>query len=161
MNGGKMLEQQQLYYEEREKGRSDSFHRRSRGQQLPPSPRYGPDQRDPRYRNGYRDRHTIDRERFPKYPEPNVYDDDDDIEEANVHISRRDRMRDRDYRDPGPSPQQNRRMMRHSEDRQMGGSPRYQRPNGECDFINFEILPSTLAALSFSRSIFGSTNDAT
>lgn len=132
--------EQQLYYEEREKGRSDSFHRRNRGQQLPPSPRYGPDPRDPRdlrdprdprYRNSFRDRHTIDRERFPRYPEPNVYDDDDEIEETNVNASRRDRMRDRDYRDLGPSPQHNRHMMRHSEDRQMGGSPRYQRPNGE------------------------------
>lgn len=128
-NGGNMMEQQ-LYYEEREKNRGNSFQRGSRGQQQPPSPRYGPqDPRDPRYRRSFRgDRHTIDRERFPKYNEPNVYDDDDDVEEPNIHVSRRDRMRDREQ--GPPTPQQNRHLMRHSEDRQMGGSPRYQRPGG-------------------------------
>lgn len=123
------MTEQQLYYEEREKTRGNSFQRGSRGQQLPPSPRYGPDSRDPRYRNGFRgDRHTVDRERFPKYNEPDGYDEDDDIEEPSVHVSRRDRMKERE---PGPpTPQQNRHLMRHSEDRQMGGSPRHQRPGG-------------------------------
>lgn len=131
-NGGNIGEQQQqLYYEEREKTqRGNSFQRGSRGQQLPPSPRYGPDPRDPRYRNnGFRgDRHTIDRDKFTKYNEPDGYEEDDDIEDPpNIHVSRRDRMRE-----PGPSsPRQQRHLMRHSEDRQMGGSPRYQRAGGE------------------------------
>lgn len=121
--------EQQLYFEEREKMRGNSFQRGNRGPQMPPSPRYGgpPDPRESRPRNGYRgDRHTIDRERFQKYAEPDVYDnDDDDIEDPPVnHVSRRDRMRERE---PPETPQQNRRMMRHSEDRQMGGSPRHQR----------------------------------
>lgn len=126
-NGGGNIGEQQLYHEEREKGRGNSFQRGSRGQ--PPSPRYGPDPRDPRYRNGFRgDRHTVDRERFPKFNEPDGYEEDDDIEEPNIHVSRRDRMREREV--GPPTPQQNRHLMRHSEDRQMGGSPRYQRPGG-------------------------------
>lgn len=121
--------EQQLYYEEREKFRGNSFQRGSRGQQLPPSPRYGPDQRDPRYRNGFRgDRNTVDRERFSKYNEPNGYGEDDDIEIPGMHASRRDRMKEREQ--GPPTPQQNRHLMRHSEDRQTGGSPRYQRPGG-------------------------------
>lgn len=120
--------EQQLYYEEREKMRGNSFQRSNRGPQMPPSPRYGgpPDPRESRPRNGFRgDRHTIDRERFQKYPEPDVYDDDDDAEDPPVnHVSRRDRMREREAPE---TPQQNRRLMRHSEDRQTGGSPRYQR----------------------------------
>lgn len=123
-NGGGNIGEQQLYYEEREKGRGNSFQRGSRGQQLPPSPRYGPDQRDSRNRNGYR----VDRDRFTKYNEPDGYEEDDDIEEQKIHVSRRDRLRERDG--GPPTPQQNRHLMRHSEDRQMGGSPRYQRPGG-------------------------------
>lgn len=140
--------EQQLYYEEREKGRGNSFQQRgSRGQgqqQMPPSPRHGPpDPRDPRYRNGFRgDRHTIDRERFTKYQVPGVYDDDEDIEEANVHVSRRDRMRERDVQPP--TPQQSRHLMRHSEDRQTGGSPRYQRPGGGKSKIKFLIHLTSL-----------------
>lgn len=121
-----------LYYEEREKNRGNNIQRGSRGQQQPPSPRYAPDQReprDPRYRNGFRaDRHTIDRERFSKYNVPDVYDDDDDTREPNVHVSRRDRMREREM--GPPTPQQNRHLMRHSEDRQMGSSPSWWRPAG-------------------------------
>lgn len=128
-NGGHMAEpQQQLYYEEREKAqRGNSFQRGSRGNHQPPSPRYGPDPRDPRYRsNGFRpDRNTVDRERFAKHQEPDGYEEDDDVEETNVHVSRRDRMREREQ--GPPTPQQNRHLMRHSEDRQIGGSPRYQR----------------------------------
>lgn len=123
--------EQQLYYEEREKLRGNSFQRGLRGQpQGPPSPRY-PDPRDPRYRNGFRaDRHTVDRERFPKFQNPETFEDDEDIEEPIIHVSRRDRMRERE-RDFGPTtPQQNRHLMRHSEDRQTGGSPRYQRAGG-------------------------------
>lgn len=133
-NGGNVGEQQ-LYYEEREKvQRGNSFQKGSRGHQQPPSPRYGPpDPRDPRYRNGYRgDRHTIDRERFSRYNEPDDYDDDDDIEDQNIHVSRRERMRDREM--GPPTPQQNRHLMRHSEDRQMGGSPRYPRAGGKINF---------------------------
>lgn len=81
---------------------------------------------DSRYRNGGGGgRHTVDRERFPRYNEPS-YDCEyeEDIEQPRVGSMRRDR-RERD----GPSsPQQNRHLMRYSEDRQMGGgSPRYQR----------------------------------
>ena len=120
--------EQQLYYEEREKLRGNGFQPRgNRLQQQPPSPRYGPDPRDPRYRNGgfQGGRHTVDRERpFPKYADPDGYEEDDDIEDGpGVHVSRRDRMRE----GGPPTPQQNRHLMRHSEDRQMGGSPRYQR----------------------------------
>ncbi|CRK91732.1 CLUMA_CG005367, isoform A [Clunio marinus] len=130
LNGGNGGEQQ-LYYEEREKiQRGNSFQQRStRSQQQPSSPRYGPDLREHRYRNGYRGaRHTIDRERFAKYNEPEAYDDDDDVEEQqNPHVTRRERMRERE-REGGPlTPQQNRHLMRHSEDRQMDGSPRYNR----------------------------------
>jgi hypothetical protein len=136
-----MTEQQQLYYEEHEKvQRGSNFQRGSRGQPQPPSPRYGPDPRDPRYRNGFRGgRHTIDRERFDKYPEADGYEEDDDIEETNIHVSRRDRMRERE---PGQStPLQNRHLMRHSEDRQIGGSPRYQRAGGEnCSILKAQVL---------------------
>lgn len=130
-NGGHMMDHP-LYYEEREKVRGNNFQRGSRGQQLPPSPRPVPEPRearDPRYRSGFRaDRHTIDRERFAKYEEPDGYEDDDDLKEPNVHVSRRDRMRERDV---GPStPQQKRHLMRHSEDRQMGSNPGWWKPAG-------------------------------
>jgi hypothetical protein len=98
-------------------------HFRDRQQQ----PRYGP-RDDPRFmRNGYRgDRHTVDRERFPKYHHEREMDDfcDDDDVEQQAPMTRRDRMRERE-RDR--SPPQNRQFMRYSEDRQMGGSPRYAR----------------------------------
>lgn len=120
-----------LYHEEREKIRGNSFQRGSRGQQ-PPSPRPIPDQRelrDSRNRSGCRpDRHTIDRERFSKYNEPDGYEEDDDAREPNAHISRRDRMRDREQ--GPPTPQQNRHLMRHSEDRQIGSTPTWWRPAG-------------------------------
>lgn len=150
--------EQQLYYEEREKATRGSFQRGSRGQQQPPSPRYGPEPRDPRYRNGLR--HTVDRERFPKYAEPDGYEEDDDIVEPNVHVSRRDRMREREA---GPAtPQQNRHLMRHSEDRQMGGSPRYQRAGGESMNKKLLIVIQYFSSSnSFSRSVAGSANDAT
>lgn len=161
-NGGNVGEQQ-LYYEEREKAqRGNSFQRGSRGQQQPPSPRYGPDPRDPRYRNGFRggDRHTVDRERFPKYNEPDGYEEDDDVEEPNIHLSRRDRLRERE---PGPStPQQHRHLMRHSEDRQTGGSPRYQRAGGEeAKFTQFKFGSTNFIWFSFTSSIVGSSDDAT
>ena len=126
-NGGVgNISEQQAYYEEREKGRVNSFQRGRQQQQQPPSPRYGP---EPRYRNSYRgDRNTADRERFQKYNEPDGYEEDDDIEEPQAHVSRRDRMREREG---GPPTPQHNRHLRHSEDRQMGGSPRYyQRPGG-------------------------------
>jgi hypothetical protein len=134
MNGGNMTEQQ-LYHEEREKARG-SLNRGNRGPQMTPSPRYGPpDPRDPRFRNGNRgDRHTVDRERFPRYNEPDGYEEDDDIEEP-MHVPRRDRMRERDREMAPQTPQQNRHMMRYSEDRQMNGSPRYQRA-GVCKQIS-------------------------
>lgn len=105
-------------------------HFRDRQQQ---QPRYGP-RDDPRFmRNGYRgDRHTVDRERFPKYHhekerEAGDYEDDDDVEQQ-APMTRRDRMRERE-RERERSPPQNRQFMRYSEDRQMGGggSPRYAR----------------------------------
>lgn len=129
-NGGN--NEQQLYYEEREKNqRGNSFQRGSRGQPQVPSPRFDPEQRDPRYRNGFR----TERDRFQKYNEPEAFEDDDDVEEANPHVSRRDRMKEREM--GPPTPQQNRHLMRHSEDRQMGQSPRYQRPGGS---LNYFIL---------------------
>lgn len=82
----------------------------------------GPMSCDSRFRN---DRHTIDRERFPRIPnETNYdYDNEEDIEQQGMHTSRRDRMREREREPP------NRQFMRYSEDRQMGmdRSPRYQR----------------------------------
>ena len=130
-----------LYYEEREKVRGHSFQRGSRGQQQPSSPRAGPEQRDPRYRNSYRgDRHTIDRERFAKYNEPDGYDEDDDLREPAAHVSRRDRMRDREQ--GPPTPQQPRHLMRHSEDRQTGGTPSWWRPAGGTGKIFFLNSPS-------------------
>jgi hypothetical protein len=123
-NGGGNISQQHSYHEEREKGRVNSFQRGRREQ--PPSPRYGP---EPRYQSYRGDRHTVDRERFSRYNEPDGYEEDDDIEEPQIHVSRRDRMRERD--DGPSSPQQNRHLMRHSEDRQTGSSPRYQRPGGD------------------------------
>lgn len=123
-NGGGNGEQQ-LYYDEREKMRGRSVnppHYRER--QAPPS-RYDP-RSDPRYsREGYRgDRHTVDRERFAKYQPDDDYEYDEDIEQQASHMSRRDRMRERDRR--GSPPQE--RNMRYSEDRQMsGGSPRYMK----------------------------------
>lgn len=146
-NGGNGGGEQPLYYDEREKVRGRSVNPQNcrgseRRDQMPPSPRYGPPSAsvsdimmrggDARYRNGYRnDRHTIDRDRFPKYNEPCDYEYDDDIEQQPTHLSRRDRMRERERereRELGPSsPKQNRHLMRYSEDRQMGTSPRYQR----------------------------------
>jgi hypothetical protein len=88
-----------------------------------------------RYRNSYRN--TIDRDRFPKFnnePCDYEFDDDDDVEQQQTHLSRRDRMREQRERErEQPStPQQNRHLMRYSEDRQMGTSPRYQRSGRKC-----------------------------
>jgi len=122
---------EQLYYEEREKGRGSS--RNARNQ--PPSPRYGTEPRYGSGRNGYRgDRHTIDRERFPKY-DPEEMAEDEAPMERPLHASRRDRMREQ-----GPSPQQNRHLMRHSEDRQMGGSPRNYPRHGAGNCLSLLLL---------------------
>jgi hypothetical protein len=113
---------------------------RGRSLNMPPSQRREREQMryggslscDPRCRNGYArgggDRHTVDRERFPRYNEPPFECDyDEDIEQQRT--PRRERMREReDFR--ASTPPQNR--MRFSEDRQMGGgSPRYQRAGRE------------------------------
>jgi hypothetical protein len=128
-NGG----DHQLYYDERERmrGRSSNSQNYNRREQAPPSPRYGgPPPIDTRYRDGYRnERHTVDRERFPKYNEDRDDFEEDIEQQPSYHLSRRDRMREREReRERGlSSPPQNRRLMRFSEDRQMGASPRYQR----------------------------------
>ncbi|CAO1434317.1 unnamed protein product [Diamesa hyperborea] len=117
----------QLYYDEREKGRGNSMNSQRNRTQLPPSPRYGggiaPGAGG---RNSYRgDRHTVDRERFPKYNEPDEYLDEE--HEPQMHVPRRDRMRDNNM---PPTPLQNQRhLMRHSEDRQMNGSPNVRQQN--------------------------------
>lgn len=120
-NGGGNGEQQ-LYYDEREKMRGRSVnppHYRERQQ-----PRYDP-RNDPRYgRDAYRDRYTVDRERFAKYQPDDDYDED--VEQQASHMSRRDRMRDR--RGSPPQERNMRENSRYSEDRQMsGGSPRYMK----------------------------------
>lgn len=87
---------------------------------------------DTRYRNDnrYADRHTVDRERFSNYQNEQLYDydNDDDVEQQGAHMSRRERMREkeREMRDKDPP---NRQYMRYSEDRQMGmdRSPRMAR----------------------------------
>lgn len=126
------------YDEEREKCRGFSQRSdrdlRDRGDRGPPcSPRDAQ-----RFTRGsYKgDRNTIDRDRFSRHSErePEIFDDEESIEEAgNSHVARRDRMRERekDLNDInyGGSPKPN-RQMRHSEDRQMGSSPRFSRPNG-------------------------------
>lgn len=112
-NGGGNGEQQ-LCYDEREKMRGRSVNSpHYRGSQ-PPS-RY--DRNEPRHP---RDRHTVDRERFSKFQPDDDYGYDEDIEQQASHMSRRDRMRERER-----EPQE--RNMRYSEDRQMGGSPRYMK----------------------------------
>ncbi|XP_070505687.1 uncharacterized protein [Chironomus tepperi] len=117
-------EQQQLYYDEREKMRGRSLQRPRREQMR--DGRFGPGGNgggpslscDTRYRNDnrYADRHTVDRERFPNYQNEQLYDNDydDDVEQQGAHISRRERMREREKEPP------NRQHMRYSEDRQMG-----------------------------------------
>lgn len=110
--------EQQLYYDEREKMRGRSVNSpHYRGSQLPS--RY--DLNEPRHP---RDRHTVDRERFSKFqPNDDDYGYDEDVEQQAIHMSRRDRMRERDRRNSPPQE----RNMRNSEDRQMGGSPRYMK----------------------------------
>jgi hypothetical protein len=130
-------QQQQPYYDEREKMRGRSLN-------LPPSQRREREQMrhghggsfsvDSRYRNGYGrgggggDRHTVDRERFqPRYNEaPFEYDYDEDIEQQRMP---RRMMRERETSPPRD------RHMRYSEDRQMGGSPRYQRAGRESQMV--------------------------
>ena len=99
---------------------------------------YGPSLScDTRYRNDnrYADRHTVDRDRFPNYQNEQLYDydNDDDVEQQGTHMSRRERMREkeREMREKEP---QNRQFMRYSEDRQMGmdRSPRVARGGRKC-----------------------------
>lgn len=103
---------------------------------VPPSPRESTKDQRVSVRGSYKcDRNTIDRERFSRHAErePEIVDDEESIEEANVHIARRDRMRERenDRGDINCGSPQPCRQMRYSEDRQMGSSPRcYSRPNG-------------------------------
>lgn len=116
-NAGRDNGEQQLYYDEREKMRGRSLNPpHYRGSQ-PPS-RY--DRNEPRYA---RDRNTVDRERFSKFQPEDDYGYDEDVEQQANHMSRRDRMRERDRRNSPPQE----RNMRYSEDRQMGGSPRYMK----------------------------------
>lgn len=97
---------------------------RPRREQMPPG-------RDSRFRN---DRHTVDRERFPNFPNDQGcdYEYGDDMEQQGMHMSRRDRMREQREREPP-----NRQFMRYSEDRQMGmdRSPRYQRGGRKCSIF--------------------------
>lgn len=119
--------EQQLYYDEREK---------MRGRSLNPTPHYRERQQrfDPRNdsrhsRDGFRgDRHTVDRERFSKFQPDDDYGYDEDVEQQASHMSRRDRMRERDRRG---SPPQDRNATRHSEDRQVQGSPRHMKAGRE------------------------------
>lgn len=116
-----------FYYDEREKSTRErgnmvnpqrAYHR---SQQLAPtSPRYG--------RNGGfpRERHTVDRERFPKYNNNIINNDAEDSRDEEMPAyqtsprkadSRMREMNEMSYSSPG----QQRYMMRYSEDRQMGG----------------------------------------
>lgn len=109
---------EQLYFDEREKMRGRSLNPPHNRDRQPP--RYD-SRNDPRYA---RDRHTVDRERFSKYhPDDDCDYEDEDIEQQASHMSRRDRMREREKRGSPP----HERNMRYSEDRQMGGSPRYMK----------------------------------
>ncbi len=111
---------EQLYYDEREKMRGRSLNPSHYRERQPPS-RYDP-RNDSRYGRG--DRHTVDRERFSRY-QPDV-DYDEDIEQQASHMTRRERMRERERDRRGSPPPE--RGMRYSEDRQMGErSPRYMK----------------------------------
>ncbi|KAG5673413.1 hypothetical protein PVAND_003465 [Polypedilum vanderplanki] len=137
VNGGgeQYHQQQQQYYDEREKMRGRSLNytpsQRREREQMRGYGHTGSLSYDPRYRNGYGrniDRHTVDRDRFPRYNEPPFDNDyDEDIEQQR--LPRRERMREReDFRSQTP-PRDMRHMRYMSEDRQMMGerSPRYQR----------------------------------
>lgn len=143
--------EQQLYYDEREKGRGNSMNSQRNRAQMPPSPRYGGVGSGAGGRNSYRgDRHTVDRERFPKYNEPDEYLDEE--REPQMHVPRRDRMRENNV----PPIQSQRHLMRHSEDRQMNGSPNVRQQQhrggaGNVFFFNFHFHVSTIHACnSFS-----------
>lgn len=90
----------------------------------------------------------MDRERLPKFhADPDEYYEDEDIERQGSHMSRRDRMRERERE--RQSPPRERQFNRCSEDRQMGGSPRYARGGRKLSFcnkifkINFECAASS------------------
>ncbi len=135
-----------LYYDEREKmGRErggtlpNPQRSYNRSQQLAPSPRYP--------RNGYpRERHTVDRERFPKFNDAD-YDREEEIPPHRRSGGRRE-VSEMAY----SSPSQQRHPMRHSEDRQIGGfshmrqstrdrdrggAGKSRKPPQTCELINF------------------------
>lgn len=126
-----------LYYDEREKGvrergggMPNAQRSYNRSQQLAPtSPRYGG-------RNGGypRERHTVDRERFPKYMNHNEVEDsrDEDMPVYQPTPKRNDRFREMNemgYSSPG----QQRHLMRHSEDRQVTGFSHMRQSTRERD----------------------------
>lgn len=97
-------------------------------------PSYRERQGSRKMRNNNNRGNTIDRERFSKFhADPDEYYEDEDIErQQGSHMSRRDKMRERERE--MQTPPRERQFTRYSEDRQMGGSPRYARGGRKLTF---------------------------